>query len=77
MTNITKLQYKFSNLTGSPSFVLKNHTTTLATTSSLASFHISSLTPNKALHPWFITAFADAESCLHIKFIRNKKLKTG
>lgn len=29
------------------------------------------------LHPWFVTGFADAESCFYVKIYPGKSLKTG
>jgi len=56
--------------------ILKNHTTTLATKSSLALVHTSSLTP-APLHPWFITGFVDGDGCffVSIQSSPNSKLK--
>ena len=30
-----------------------------------------------SLHPWFVSGFADGESCFHISLTRNSKYKTG
>lgn len=59
--------------------VFKNQTrasNTLATKSSLALVHTSSLTP-APLHPWFITGFADGDGCFFVSIQKNSILKTG
>jgi hypothetical protein len=50
--------------------ILKNNSTTLATTT-------SSLTSSEALHPWYITGFTDAEGCFHIGINKHNRFKLG
>jgi hypothetical protein len=38
---------------------------------------IHTTTSSSALNPWFITGFADAESCFTLSVVKNNKMKAG
>jgi hypothetical protein len=57
-------------------FLLAQQNSRTYTTSSLHTRGYTLLS-QASLHPYFVTGFADAESCFTVKLTKNDQLKTG